>query len=144
MGSRKRNRANIVKEAKKDLSFAKLNNCQTSPRKMRLLADMIRGMNVEKAMHVLKTSPKHAARDMRKLLLSAVANWEDKNENLRMEESNLFVEKVFVDSARALKRLQTAPQGRAHRILKRSNHVTLYIGSRNMEMEEDNNEKNKE
>jgi large subunit ribosomal protein L22 len=146
MGARKRNRANDLKEARKELSFAKLNNCQTSPRKMRLVADMIRGMNVEKAMHVLKTSPKHAARDMRKLLLSAVANWEEKNENLRMEESNLFVQKVFVDSARALKRLQTAPQGRAHRILKRSNHVTLHIGSRNMEMTEieDNNEKNKE
>ena len=144
MGARKRNTATERKEARKQQSFAKLNNCPTSPRKMRLIADMIRGMQVEQAMHVLKTSPKHAARDMHKLLLSAVANWQEKNPDLRMEDSELFVKEVFVDSARVLKRLQTAPQGRAYRIRKRSNHITLYLGSRSMDIVEELDDKSKE
>ena len=144
MGVRKREKAEQIKEAKQQIAFAKLNNCPTSPRKMRLIADMIRGMQVEQAMHVLKTSPKHAARDMHKLLLSAVANWQEKNPDLRMEDSELFVKEVFVDSARVLKRLQTAPQGRAYRIRKRSNHITLYLGSRSMDIVEELDDKSKE
>ncbi|MCD4680282.1 MAG: 50S ribosomal protein L22 [Bacteroidales bacterium] len=128
MGVRKRNRAEILKEAKRNTYFAKLNNCPTSPRKMRLVADMIRGSGVESALHTLKYSPKEASGRLYKLLLSAIANWQSKNENARIEESNLFVSEVFVDSARQLKRIRPAPQGRAHRIRKRSNHVTLIIG----------------
>jgi len=127
MGVRKRNRAELLKEAKKTTYFAKLNNCPTSPRKMRLVADMIRGLPVENALHSLQHSPKEASRRVYKLLLSAIANWQNKNENARLEESNLFVSEIFVDSARQLKRIRPAPQGRAHRIRKRSNHVTLYI-----------------
>ncbi len=105
--------------------FAKLNNCPTSPRKMRLVADLVRGMNVEKALHILKHTPKEAAGKLHKLLLSAIANWQAKNEGVRMEDSNLYVKEVTVDGGRMLKRIQPAPQGRAHRIRKRSNHVTV-------------------
>lgn len=132
MGSRKHNRAEELKEAKKSQYFAKLNNCPTSPRKMRLVADMIRGMEVEKALHVLKYSPKEASGRMYKLLRSAIANWEVKNEGARLEDANLFVSDVFVDSGRMLKRIQPAPQGRAHRIRKRSNHVTLFVDDKNI------------
>ncbi len=134
MGARKKNKSKELKEAKKSISFAKLNNCPTSPRKMRLVADMIRGMEVEKATHVLFTSPKEAAKRVHKLLLSAIANWQIKNEGVRMEDSDLFVKDISVDNGRVLKRLQTAPQGRAYRIRKRSNHVSLYIGARNLEL----------
>jgi len=127
MGVRKRNRAEQIKEAKKSSYFAKLNNCPTSPRKMRLVADMIRGVDVETALHTLKHSPKEASGRLYKLLLSAIANWQNKNEDARLEESNLFVSEIFVDSARQLKRIRPAPQGRAHRIRKRSNHITLFI-----------------
>jgi large subunit ribosomal protein L22 len=127
MGVRKRNRAEILKEARQNTYFAKLNNCPTSPRKMRLVADMIRGTGVESALHNLKHSSKEASRRLYKLLLSAIANWQNKNEDARIEESNLFVSEIFVDSGRQLKRIRTAPQGRAHRIRKRSNHVTLVI-----------------
>jgi len=131
MGARKRIKANAMKEARKDIAFAKLNNCPTSPRKMRLIADLIRGMDAEKALSQLKLNPKEASGRMEKLLLSALANWEVKNEGKRMDESNLYVAEVKVDSGRMLKRVQPAPQGRAHRIRKRSNHVTLVVDSRN-------------
>lgn len=130
MGSRKHNKAEQLKEAKMSTSFAVLRNCPTSPRKMRLVADMIRGMEVETALHVLKHSPKEASGRMHKLLLSALANWQAKNEGVRLEETSLFVSEVKVDGARTLKRIRTAPQGRAHRIRKRSNHVTLLIDNR--------------
>ncbi|MDP4184561.1 MAG: 50S ribosomal protein L22 [Bacteroidota bacterium] len=130
MGARKKNAATLRKEAKKQQYFAILNNCPTSPRKMRLVADMVRGMEVNRALDVLKFSSKEASGRVEKLLLSAIANWQAKNEGVRLEESNLVVETIFVDSGRILKRLRPAPQGRAHRIRKRSNHVTLYLGSK--------------
>jgi large subunit ribosomal protein L22 len=131
MGVRTRNRAEKRKEAKKNLAFAKLNNCPTSPRKMRLIADLIRGKRVELALHILKNNAKQPSERLRKLLLSAIANWQAKNEGLRIEDSDLVVKEVFVDSGRQLKRLLTAPQGRAHRIRKRSNHVTIMLDSLN-------------
>ncbi|MCD4774000.1 MAG: 50S ribosomal protein L22 [Bacteroidales bacterium] len=130
MGARKRISAEKVKEAKKNKCFARLNNCPTSPRKMRLVAGLIKGVDVEKALHILKHSPQEAAGRLHKLLLSAISNWQAKNEGLRIEESNLFVKEIMVDSARQLKRIRPAPQGRAHRIRKRSNHVTLVVDSR--------------
>ena len=130
MGARKRIKANAMKEARKDVAFAKLNNCPTSPRKMRLIADLMRGMDVDKALAELKLNPKEASERMEKLLLSALANWETKNEGKRMDQENLYVSEVKVDSGRMLKRIQPAPQGRAHRIRKRSNHVTLVVDSR--------------
>ncbi len=130
MGSRKHNSAEQLREAKKSLYFAKLNNCPTSPRKMRLVADMIKGLNVENALHLLQHSPKEASIRVHKLLRSAIANWEAKNEGKRIEDSNLYVKEIAVDSGRMLKRIQPAPQGRAHRIRKRSNHVTIFLDSR--------------
>lgn len=130
MGVRKHRKAEQFKEANKNLYFAKLSNCPTSPRKMRLVADQIRGVNVEKALNILQHSPKKPALQIYKLLRSAISNWEVKNEGKRIEESNLFVKTITVDSARILKRIQPAPQGRAHRIRKRSNHVTIYIESK--------------
>lgn len=131
MGARKRISADQRKEAKKTQYFAKLNNVPTSPRKMRLVADMIRGMEVNKALDVLHFSSKEASRRMEKLLKSAIDNWQQKNEGSSMEDANLYVSKVYVDSARMLKRLRPAPQGRAYRIRKRSNHVTLFVDSKN-------------
>ena len=133
MGARKRIAADARKEAKKKIAFAKLNNCPTSPRKMRLIADLIRGMDADKALAELKLNPKEASGRMEKLLLSALANWEAKNEGQRMDEANLYVSEVRVDGGRMLKRIQPAPQGRAHRIRKRSNHVTLVVDSRKIE-----------
>ena len=135
MGSRKHNTAEKVKEAKKLVAFAKLNSCPTSPRKMRLVADMVRGESVEKSLYMLKHSPKEASNRLYKLLLSAIANWQAKNEGQRMEDANLYIKEVFVDSARMLKRIQPAPQGRAHRVRKRSNHVTLIVDSRVIKVE---------
>jgi len=129
MGARKRNSANELKEAKKQLYFAVLKNCPTSPRKMRLVADMIRGMEVNRAIDVLKFSSKESSRRLEKLVMSAIANWQAKNEGSRLEESNLYVKNISVDSGRILKRLRPAPQGRAHRIKKRSNHVTVSLDS---------------
>ncbi|MEN8119088.1 MAG: 50S ribosomal protein L22 [Bacteroidota bacterium] len=129
MGARKRNRAEAIKEAKKSKYYAVLKNCPTSPRKMRLVADLIRGVEVKHALDILKFNPKEASKRLEKLLLSAIANWESKNEGVRMEETGLFVKEIFVDSARVLKRLRPAPQGRAHRIRKRSNHVTVVLES---------------
>jgi large subunit ribosomal protein L22 len=133
MGARKRIAADARKEAKKKIAFAKLNNCPTSPRKMRLIADLIRGMDADKALAELKLNPKEASGRMEKLLLSALANWEAKNEGQRMDDASLYVSEVRVDSGRMLKRVQPAPQGRAHRIRKRSNHVTLVVDSRQIE-----------
>ena len=119
-----------MKESRKNVAFAKLNNCPTSPRKMRLVADLVRGVEVNKALQILKFNTKEASARLEKLLLSAVANWQIKNEDARMEDSGLFVKEIQVDSARVLKRLRPAPQGRAHRIRKRSNHVTVVVGSK--------------
>jgi large subunit ribosomal protein L22 len=138
MGVRKRNRANQLKEQKKNISYAILKNCPTSPRKMRIVADMVRGIEVNKALNILHYSPKEASGRLEKLLLSAIANWQQKNEGVRIEESDLYVKEIKVDSARILKRLRPAPQGRAHRIRKRSNHVTLVVDSRNSENNENN------
>ena len=133
MGVRKRNTAEALKQARKNVAFAKLNNCPTSPRKMRLVADIIRGEDVEKALNNLKFNAKEASVRLEKLLLSAIANWESKNEGSNIESSNLYVKEITVDSGRMLKRIQPAPQGRAHRIRKRSNHVTIVLGSRTQE-----------
>ncbi|QZT38580.1 50S ribosomal protein L22 [Halosquirtibacter xylanolyticus] len=135
MGSRKHNNAIKLKEAKKQQYSAVLRNCPTSPRKMRLVVDMIRGVEVNRALDILKFSSKEASRKVEKLLLSAVANWQAKNEGVRLEESNLYVTEVFVDGGRMLKRIQPAPQGRAHRIRKRSNHVTIRLASNNVVQE---------
>ncbi|MEQ9262217.1 MAG: 50S ribosomal protein L22 [Owenweeksia sp.] len=142
MGARKRLRAEAIKEARKSLAIAKLNNCPTSPRKMRLVADMIRGVDVEKALFLLKHSSKEASIRLEKLVLSALNNWEQKNEGARAEEAGLFVKEVYVDGGRMLKRIQPAPQGRAHRIRKRSNHVTVIVDARNQEVVEEVNESN--
>jgi large subunit ribosomal protein L22 len=130
MGVRKRLRAEQLKEERKNKFFAKLNSCPTSPRKMRLVADLVRGVEVEKALAILKFSPKEAARNLEKLTLSAIANWQAKNEDASIEDAGLFVKEVYVDSATMLKRLRPAPQGRAHRIRKRSNHVTMVLGTK--------------
>lgn len=135
MGARKRIAAEKRKEEKKQQYFAILRNCPSSPRKMRLVADMIRGMEVNKALDVLKYSSKEASRKVEKLLLSAVANWQAKNEGERLEENTLYVSRIMVDSGRILKRLRPAPQGRAHRIRKRSNHVTVYVDRKNDNVE---------
>ncbi len=131
MGSRKKQMADAIKEAKKDIAFAKLNNCPTSPRKMRLVADLVRGEKVEKALNILKFNQKEASAKLEKLLLSAIANWQSKNEAASIEEAELIVKEIRVDGGAMLKRLRPAPQGRAHRIRKRSNHVTIVVGANN-------------
>ncbi|MFA7445762.1 MAG: 50S ribosomal protein L22 [Flavobacteriaceae bacterium] len=131
MGVRKREAAEARKEANKQIAFAKLNNCPTSPRKMRLVADLVRGQKVEKALNILKFSQKEASRRVEKLLLSAIANWQAKNEDASIEDAGLFVKEIKVDGGMMLKRLRPAPQGRAHRIRKRSNHVTIVLGAIN-------------
>lgn len=131
MGVRKKQMAERIKAEKEQLAFAKLNNCPTSPRKMRLVADQVRGAGVERALAILRFSPKEASRRLEKLLLSAIANWQAKNEDANIEEAELFIKEIKVDSGRMLKRLRPAPQGRAHRIRKRSNHVTVVLGANN-------------
>ncbi|MDX1365098.1 50S ribosomal protein L22 [Arenibacter latericius] len=131
MGVRKRQMAERIKAEKQQVAFAKLNNCPTSPRKMRLVADLVRGVQIEKALAILKFNPKEASRRLEKLLLSAIANWQAKNEDADIEDAELFIKEIRVDSGSMLKRLRPAPQGRAHRIRKRSNHVTLVLGSNN-------------
>tara|TARA_Y100000996_G_C22096458_1_gene467976 strand:- start:93 stop:497 length:405 start_codon:yes stop_codon:yes gene_type:complete len=133
MGNRKRQSAQVYKEANKTLAFAKLNNCPTSPRKMRLVSDQLRGESIDKALAILKFSSKEASRRLEKLLLSAISNWQSKNESEDIEKANLFVSEIRVDGGSMLKRLRPAPQGRAHRIRKRSNHVTVVLGSNNIE-----------
>ena len=131
MGVRKRERAEQIKEANKSIAFAKLNNCPTSPRKMRLVADLVRGQKVENALNILKFNTKEASGRIEKLLLSAIANWQAKNSDANIEEAELFVKEIRVDGGMMLKRLRPAPQGRAHRIRKRSNHVTIVLGANN-------------
>ena len=130
MGVRKRERAEQIKEAKKSIAIAKLNNVPTSPRKMRLVADQVRGKEVEKALQILRFSPKEASIRLEKLLMSAIHNWQAKNEDADLEDAGLFVKEIRVDGGSFLKRLRPAPQGRAHRIRKRSNHVTVILGQR--------------
>lgn len=130
MGARKRLAADKTKEARKSMYIARLNNCPTSPRKMRLIADLIRGMEVNKAAAVLQYSKKEASIRLEKLLRSAVANYEQKSGE-SIENATLFVKEIKVDGARMMKRIQPAPQGRAHRIRKRSNHVTLVLDTIN-------------
>lgn len=130
MGVRKKISADQRKEANKSLYFAKLNDVPTSPRKMRLVADMIRGMEVNRALSVLKFSSKEASNKLEKLLKSAIANWEQKTEQ-KADDANLYISGIYVDSATMLKRLRTAPQGRGYRIRKRSNHVTLFVDTMN-------------
>jgi len=129
MGARKRITAEERKEASKKQYFAKLNDVPTSPRKMRLVADMIRGMEAFRALGVLKYSNKEAAARVGKLLRSAIANWEEKNER-KAENGELYISTIFVDCARSLKRMRPAPRGRASRIRKRSNHVTLFVDTK--------------
>lgn len=130
MGVRKKERADRIKEAKKTQYFAILRNCPTSPRKMRMVADLIRGEEVLKALDILKFNPKEASGRLEKLLKSAIANWENKNTGEKAEDRFLYIKEIRVDSASMLKRYRPAPQGRAHRIRKRSNHVTLFIDSK--------------
>ena len=131
MGSRKKQMADAIKEGKKQVAFAKLNNCPTSPRKMRLVADLVRGEKVEHALNILKFNQKEASGRLEKLLLSAIANWQAKNEEASIEDAELIVQEIRVDGGSMLKRLRPAPQGRAHRIRKRSNHVTIVVGANN-------------
>jgi large subunit ribosomal protein L22 len=134
MGARKRNRAEEYKQQRKSEFKAVLNNCPTSPRKMRLMADMIRGAEVNSALDMLRYSAKESSRRLEKLVLSALANWQNKNEDARIEDSNLYIKEVYVNQGRTLKRIQPAPQGRAYRIRKRSNHVTVVLDSKEAEV----------
>jgi large subunit ribosomal protein L22 len=131
MGVRKRETADARKEANKSIAFAKLNNCPTSPRKMRIVADLVRGKKVELALNILRFNSKEASNKLEKLLLSAIANWQAKNSEEVLEEAGLIIKEIRVDGGTMLKRLRPAPQGRAHRIRKRSNHVTIVLGSSN-------------
>ena len=108
-------------------AIAKLNNVPTSPRKMRLIADLIRGKDVDMALNILKFDSKIGSKKMEKLLLSAISNWQEKNKNEKIEEANLFIKEIFVNGGKMIKRLRPAPQGRAHRIRKRSNHITMVL-----------------
>jgi large subunit ribosomal protein L22 len=130
MGARKRESAERIKEARKSVYFAKLRNVPTSPRKMRLVADMVRGMEVFRALGVLKFSNKEAAARVEKLLRSAISNWQQKNER-KAESGELYITTICVDGASTLKRMRPAPQGRGYRIRKRSNHVTLFVDTLN-------------
>jgi large subunit ribosomal protein L22 len=130
MGARKRISADKRKEENKSRAVAELNNCPTSPRKMRLVVDMIRGIEVNRALDILRFSTKEPSKKIEKLLLSAIANWQKKNEDVRIEKSNLYVKEVQVDGGRMLKRLRPAPQGRGYRVRKRSNHVTILLDSK--------------
>jgi large subunit ribosomal protein L22 len=132
MGARKRLAAEKRKEANKNLYVARLQDNPTSPRKMRIMADVIRGKDVDYALSVLKYSKREAAQKLLKLLKSAVANWQVKNEGVRLEDAQLYVKSVVVDGGRMLKRLRTAPRGMGHRIRKRSNHVTIIIDDKNI------------
>jgi large subunit ribosomal protein L22 len=129
MGARKRLAAENRKKALKEVSFAKLQNCPSSPRKMRYVVDMVRGMEVNRALGTLRFSAKAAAAPVEKLLRSAIANWEQKN-GRKAEDGELFITKIFVDGGATLKRMRPAPQGRGYRIRKRSNHVTLFVDTK--------------
>ncbi len=138
MGARKKNRAERLKEEREGKSFAMLRNSPIAPRKMRLVADMVRGMDVNQALDVLKYDKKYASRKMEKLILSALSNWQNKNEGVRIEDTILFIKEIKVDQGRTLKRIRPAPQGRAHRIRKRSNHVTVVLDSTSVEENKEN------
>ncbi|MDR2358566.1 MAG: 50S ribosomal protein L22 [Prevotellaceae bacterium] len=135
MGARKREMAERLKEIKKQTAIAKLNDIPTSPRKMRLIADLVRGVEVNRALDILKYSKKEASVRLEKLLKSAIANWEAKNEADRkeLENGNVYIQHISVGQGRTLKRIRTAPQGRAARIRKRSNHVTIVLGNKNQQ-----------
>ena len=123
----------VTKENMKEnnnIAIAKLNNCPTSPRKMRIVADLVRGKSVDQALDIFRFSQKEASRKLEKLLLSAILNWEAKNKEANIEDVNLYIHEIKVDSASMLKRIRTAPQGRAHRIRKRSNHVTIVLNTK--------------
>ena len=143
MGARKHIKAEARKEAKKSLNFAKLNDCPSSPRKMRYVVDMVRGMEVNRALGVLRFSKKAAAQNVEKLLRSAIANWEVKNDR-KAEDGELYISKIFVDGGVTMKRMRPAPQGRGYRIRKRSNHVTLFVDTKPAAVENDDNNDVKE
>ena len=132
MGSIKSKMAENLKNKNKGLIIAKLNNCPTSPRKMRIVADLVRGKDVDIALDIFKFSSKEASRKLEKLLLSALSNWQTKNRDQNVDDANLYISEIRVDSASMLKRIRTAPQGRAHRIRKRSNHVTIVLNSKKL------------
>lgn len=133
MGARKRLKAEQIKEDNKSIAFAKLNKSPIAPRKMRLVADLVRGVEVNKALNILQHDAKDASTSLQKLLRSAIANWEQKNEGKNIEEVTLFVKSVEVGGGAMLKRIQPAPQGRAHRVRKRSNHVTIVVDGKDAE-----------
>jgi large subunit ribosomal protein L22 len=143
MGARKRLKAEQLKAAKKEIAGASLRNCPTSPRKMRLVADLVRGVEVNKALSVLKYTKKHASMDLEKLLKSAIANWEAKNQTDKrdLEEGLVFVKEICVGGGPMLKRISPAPQGRAYRIRKRSNHVDIVLSSKKVTEEKTVTEK---
>ncbi len=142
---RKREKIKAIKDAAKSgPAVAYLHDVPTSPRKMRLVADIIRGERVAKALNILKYEAKHPAERMEKLLMSAISNWESKNKDVKLEEADLFVKEVHVGGGRILKRLRPAPQGRAHRIRKRSNHVTLVVDRMPVEVKEEKKKVQKE
>jgi len=132
MGKRKRNMAAAIKEAKKTTYFAALRDVPTSPRKMRYVADLVRGMEVNKALATLRFNTKAASKDVEKVLRSAIANWEQKNDR-KAENGELYISKIFVDEGATLKRMRPAPQGRGYRIRKRSNHVTIFVDAKSNE-----------
>ena len=127
MGARKRLRAENIKATKSTTAFARLNDSPIAPRKMRLVADLVRGLEVNKALNILQHNAKNASTSLEKLLRSAIANWEQKNEGKSIEEETLVVRSIEVGGGAMLKRIQAAPQGRAHRVRKRSNHVTIVV-----------------
>ena len=129
MGARKRLAAEARKEARKTQYFAKLRNVPSSPRKMRYVVDLVRGMEVNRALGTLKFSKKAASLDVEKVLRSAIANWEQKNDR-KAEEGELYITRIFVDEGVTLKRMRPAPRGRGYRIRKRSNHVTIFVGTK--------------
>lgn len=131
MGARKKIAADKRKEARKTVAIAQLRNVPTSPRRMRQVADLIRGQEVDKALGILRFSTRHSSRDLEKLLLSAISNWQAKNEGEKADEAGLVVKSVQVNEARGLKRMLPAPQGRAYRMKKRSNHVSLIVDKAN-------------
>ena len=143
MGARKHIKAEARKEAKRSLYFAKLKDCPSSPRKMRYVVDMVRGMEVNRALGVLRFSKKAAAQNVEKLLRSAIANWEVKNDR-KAEDGELYISQVFVDEGVTMKRMRPAPQGRGYRIRKRSNHVTLFVDTKPAAVENDDNNDVKE
>lgn len=139
MGARKREMAERLKEIKSRTAIAKLNDVPTSPRKMRLVADIIRGKEVNQALDILRYSKKEPAGRLSKLVRSAIANWESKNEDNRkeLENGNVYIQTIMVDEGRTLKRIRTAPQGRAARVRKRSNHVTVILATKNLPVKEE-------